>query len=32
VVALLVLGIDTLLERLQARSLAWQPLTRDAGV
>jgi NitT/TauT family transport system permease protein len=32
VVTLLVLGIDALLERLQARSLAWQPLTRDAGV
>jgi hypothetical protein len=28
----LVLAIDAALERLQARSLAWRPLTRDPGV
>ena len=32
VVTLLVLAIDAGLERLQARSLAWQPLARDVGV
>ena len=32
VVTLLVLAIDAGLERLQARSLAWRPLTRDVGV
>ena len=32
VVTLLVLGINAVLERLQARSLAWRPLARDVGV
>ncbi len=32
VVTLLVLAIDAALERVQARSLAWRPLTRDVGV
>jgi NitT/TauT family transport system permease protein len=31
-VTLLVLVIDAGLERMQARSLAWRPLTRDVGV
>jgi hypothetical protein len=31
-VTLLVLAIDAALERLQARSLAWRPLTRDVGI
>lgn len=31
-VTLLVLVIDAVLERLQARSLAWRPLARDVGV
>ena len=32
VVTVLVLAIDAVLERLQARSLAWRPLTRDVGI
>jgi NitT/TauT family transport system permease protein len=32
VVTLLVLAIDAALERLQARSLAWRPLSREIGV
>jgi len=32
VVTLLVLAVDAGLERLQARSLAWRPLSRDIGV
>jgi len=32
VVTLLVLAVDAVLERLQARSLAWRPLTREVGV
>jgi NitT/TauT family transport system permease protein len=31
-VTLLVLALDAALERLQARSLGWRPLTRDVGV
>jgi NitT/TauT family transport system permease protein len=31
-VTALVLAIDALLERVQARSLAWRPLARDVGV
>ncbi len=31
-VTLLVLAIDAMLERLQARSLAWRPRARDVGV
>jgi hypothetical protein len=31
-VTALVLALDAGLERLQARSLAWRPLTRDVGV
>jgi hypothetical protein len=32
VVTVLVLAIDSGLERLQTRSLGWRPLTRDVGV
>jgi NitT/TauT family transport system permease protein len=32
VVTLLVLAVDAVLERVQARSLAWRPLAREVGV